>query len=76
MPFRDQMTPHALRRASQRKIPLDVIEEVFLHPDDDREATDPTNVVRSKRLPDGRIIEVVVADDAYTIVSVWDKSGE
>ena len=77
MPFRDQMSPHALRQAARRTVPIDLIEEAFLDADDERPSEDePRRVIRVKFLPDGRSLEVVVENDAYTIVTVWIKRGD
>lgn len=77
MPFRDQMSPDALRQAARRMVPVDLIEETFLDPDDERPSEDePGRMIRVKFLPDGRSLEVVVENDAYTVVTVWIKRGD
>lgn len=76
MPFRDQMSSHALAAASRRRVPLELIEEAFLNPDYERPSeADPERTIRGKYLPDERQLEVVVDVDAYTVVTVWIKQG-
>jgi Domain of unknown function (DUF4258) len=71
VPFRDQLTPHAIRRAQQRKVPIDLMEEIFLEPDFHYPSDEPGRVVRGKVLSDGVKVELVVDADAYTVVTVW-----
>ena len=69
MPIR--LTRHARKRAARRRIPMELIEEVYRDPDEARpSATAPDREVRS-RLYDRQQIEIVVDLGDGSVVSVW-----
>lgn len=69
MPMR--LTRHARKRVARRRIPMELIEQVYRDPDETRpSATAPDREVRS-RLYDRQRIEIVVDLGDGSVVSVW-----
>lgn len=70
-----RLTRHARGRARQRRIPLGLVFEVYVDPDDVRPSqTSPGREIRS-RAYDDQVIEIVVDLVDGAVVSVWRKGS-
>jgi hypothetical protein len=73
MPFRDLVSPHAMREAERDGITLDEMEETYLDPDLIRPSThDALREIRTRWFGEAAI-EVVVDTIDGRVVTIWRK---